>query len=58
MYIVEPEAQIGNEEQLKLRKAVFLCSRQVPVSSVLKYYDCAIAQREVDTCVISGFIIL
>jgi hypothetical protein len=49
------EAQIGNEGLLKLRKTAFLCSRQVPASTVLKCYDWAIAQREAGTCVISGF---
>jgi len=49
------EAQIGNEELLKLRKTAFLCSRKVPASTVLKCYDWAIAQREAGTCIISGF---
>ena len=52
---MEIKAQIGNEELLKLSKTVFLCSRQVPASTVLKCYDWAIAQREAGTCVISGF---
>jgi predicted Rossmann fold nucleotide-binding protein DprA/Smf involved in DNA uptake len=49
------EAQIGNEGLLKLSKTAFLCSRQVPASTVLKCYDWAIAQREAGACVISGF---
>jgi predicted Rossmann fold nucleotide-binding protein DprA/Smf involved in DNA uptake len=49
------EAQIGNEELLKLRKTAFLCSRKVPASTVLKSYDWAIGQREAGTCIISGF---
>lgn len=53
--IVVIEAQIGNEGLLKLRKTAFLCSRQVPASTVLKCYDWAIAQREAGNCVISGF---
>lgn len=52
---MEIKAQIGNEELLKLSKIAFLCSRQVPASTVLKCYDWAIAQREAGTCVISGF---
>ena len=46
---------IGNKELLKLPKTVFLCSRQVPASVILKCYDWAITQREVGNCVISGF---
>ncbi len=49
------KAQIGNAELLKLNKTAFFCSRQIPASTVLKCYDWAIAQREVGTCVISGF---
>ena len=52
---MEIKAQIGNEELLKLSKTVFLCSRQVPASTVLKCYDWAIAQREAGACIISGF---
>lgn len=47
--------QVGNAELLKLNKTAFLCSRQVPASTVLKCYDWAIAQREAGNCVISGF---
>ena len=52
---MEIKDQIGNKELLKLSKIAFLCSRQVPASTVLKCYDWAIAQREAGTCVISGF---
>ncbi len=52
---MEIKDQIGNKELQKLSKAAFLCSRQVPASTVLKCYDWAIAQREAGTCVISGF---
>ncbi len=45
----------GNTNLLKLPKTAFLCSRQVPASAVLKCYDWAIEQRELDNCVISGF---
>lgn len=48
-------AQLGNSGLLKLKKTAFLCSRQVPASTVLKCYDWAIAQREAGTCIISGF---
>ena len=46
---------IGNLEHLKLPKTAFLCSRQIPASAVLKCYDWAIAMREQQQCVISGF---
>ena len=46
---------IGNLELLKLNKTVFLCSRKVPASTVLKCYDWAIAQRKAGNCVIGGF---
>ena len=46
---------IGNKDLLTLPKTAFLCSRKVPASVVLKCYDWAIEQREVGTCVISGF---
>ena len=46
---------IGNIELLMLHKTVFLCSRKVPASVVLKCYDWAIAQRDSGKCVISGF---
>jgi len=49
------EQLLGNKKLLKLQKTVFLCSRQVPASAVLKCYDWAIAQRETGNCVISGF---
>jgi hypothetical protein len=52
---VEIKAQIGNKELIKFSKTAFLCSRQVPASTMLKCYDWAIAQREAGTCVISGF---
>lgn len=48
-------ASFGNIELLKLRKTVFLCSRQIPASVVLKCYDWAIEQRDQGNCVISGF---
>ncbi len=46
---------IGNKDILKLSKAVFLCSREIPASVVLKCYDWAIEQRDQGNCVISGF---
>lgn len=46
---------IGNSELLKKRKSAFLCSRTIPASVVLKYYDWAITQREAGNCVVSGF---
>src|ERR1035437_6170132 len=49
------KSKIGNEEILKLEKTVFLCSRKVPASIVLKCYDWAIEQREKGNCIISGF---
>lgn len=48
-------AQLGNSSLLKLPKTAFLCSRQVPASTILKCYDWAIEQREQGNCVISGF---
>jgi len=48
-------SSIGNGELLKLPKNVFLCSRKVPASIVLKCYDWAIEQRNQGTCIISGF---
>ena len=48
-------ASLGNIELLKQPKTAFLCSRKVPVSAVLKYYDWAIEQREKGNCVVSGF---
>ena len=48
-------ATVGNNEILKLPKTAFLCSRQVPAGVVLKCYDWAIAQREAERCIISGF---
>ncbi len=52
---MEIQAQIGNEGLLKLITVAFLCSRQVPASTVLRCYDWAIAQREAGNCVIGGF---
>jgi len=49
------ETSRGNTELLKLRKTAFLCSRDIPASVVLKCYDWAIEQRNLDNCVISGF---
>jgi len=46
---------LGNTELWKLPKTAFLCSRKVPATAVLKCYDWAIAQREMENCVISGF---
>lgn len=40
---------------MKLTKIAFLCSRKIPAGAVLKCYDWAIAQREAENCVISGF---
>ena len=48
-------ASLGNSALLQLHKIAFLCSREIPASSVLKCYDWAIAQREQGHCVISGF---
>jgi hypothetical protein len=49
------EDSIGNSGLLKLNKTAFLCSRQIPASTVLKCYDWAIEQREAGNCIISGF---
>ncbi len=46
---------LGNFDLLKLSKTAFLCSRKVPASAVLKCYDWAIAQKDLGSCVISGF---
>ncbi|RPI75373.1 MAG: DNA-binding protein, partial [Desulfobacteraceae bacterium] len=46
---------LGNTELLDLHKIVFLCSREIPASIVLKCYDWAVEQRERGNCVISGF---
>lgn len=46
---------LGNKQLLKLHKTAFLCSRLITASKVLKCYDWAIAQREAENCVISGF---
>jgi hypothetical protein len=35
----------GKEELLKVHKTAFLCSRKIPASVVLKFYDWAIDQR-------------
>jgi len=48
-------SSIGNKELLKIHKTAFLCSRDIPASVVLKCYDWAIAQRDKNVCVISGF---
>ncbi|MBI4744569.1 MAG: DNA-binding protein [Actinobacteria bacterium] len=48
-------SSLGNTELLKLRKTVFLCSREIPASVVLKCYDWAIEQRDQGNCIISGF---
>ncbi len=48
-------SSLGNTELLKLHKTVFLCSREIPASVVLKCYDWAIEQRNQGSCVISGF---
>lgn len=48
-------ASLGNRDILKLHKTAFLCSRDIPASIVLKCYDWAIEQRDMGTCVISGF---
>ena len=49
------QSQLGNSSLLDLPLTAFLCSRKVPAEVVLRCYDWAIAQREVGTCVISGF---
>jgi predicted Rossmann fold nucleotide-binding protein DprA/Smf involved in DNA uptake len=49
------QGNIGNIELLHLKKTAFLCSRQIPASTVLKCYDWAIEQREAGNCIISGF---
>jgi hypothetical protein len=46
---------LGNTELLNLHKTAFLCSREIPASTVLKCHDWAIQQREQGRCVISGF---
>ena len=46
---------LGNLAHLNIPKTAFLCSRQVPATTVLKCYDWAIAQRQACNCVISGF---
>ena len=46
---------VGNIDLLKLHKTVFLFSREIPASIVLKCYDWAVEQREQGNCVISGF---
>ena len=46
---------IGNKDILKCSKTAFLCSRSIPASVVLKCYDWAIAQRDAENCIISGF---
>jgi hypothetical protein len=46
---------LGNRDLLNLHKTAFLCSRQVPASIVLKCFDWAIAMRDAEKCVISGF---
>ena len=52
---MEIKDHIGNLELLNMEKTVFLCSRDIPASIVLKCYDWAIEQREQGNCVISGF---
>ncbi len=52
---MEIHGHIGNIAHLKLHKTAFLCSRQIPASAVLKCYDWAIAMREQQQCIISGF---
>lgn len=52
---MEIKEHVGNIDLLKLPKTVFLCSRKVPASIVLKCYDWAIEQREQGRCIISGF---
>jgi hypothetical protein len=53
--VIEIKDYQGDIEILKLQKTVFLCSRKVPASIVLKCYDWAIEQREAGNCIISGF---
>jgi hypothetical protein len=48
-------SSLGDTELLKLHKAAFLCSREIPASVVLKCYDWAIEQRDQGNCIISGF---
>jgi hypothetical protein len=45
----------SNIELLKLPKTVFLCSRKVLASAVLKCYDWATTMREQNRCVVSSF---
>jgi predicted Rossmann fold nucleotide-binding protein DprA/Smf involved in DNA uptake len=45
----------GNFALMDLPKTAFLCSRRVPASIILKSYDWAIARRENNRCIISGF---
>jgi hypothetical protein len=46
---------VGNVALLSLEKTAFLCSRNIPASAVLKCYDWAIAERDANHCIISGF---
>jgi hypothetical protein len=53
--IMEVVEHTGNIELFKLDKTAFLCSRRVPASVILRFYDWATAQRDAGRCVISGF---
>lgn len=53
--VIEIKDYQGDIEILKLKKTVFLCSRKVPASVILKCYDWAVEQREAGNCIISGF---
>jgi predicted Rossmann fold nucleotide-binding protein DprA/Smf involved in DNA uptake len=46
---------LGNKEILKTHKTAFLCSRKVSSETILKSLDWALAQKNQNRCVVSGF---
>ncbi|MEW5815319.1 MAG: DNA-binding protein [Spirochaetota bacterium] len=46
---------LGNAKLLELPKTVFLCSRKIPPSILLRTYDWAITRWDEGHCIISGF---
>lgn len=49
------EKHLGNIKLLEEHKTAFICSRRIPAGVVLKSYDWAIAMRNAEKCVMSGF---
>ncbi|MFP4548263.1 MAG: DNA-processing protein DprA [Fidelibacterota bacterium] len=46
---------LGNKEILKTHKTAFLCSLKISSATILKSLDWAVAQKNQNKCIVSGF---